>query len=682
MKWIWHSDATEKNCYVNFKREFVVSETPDSASIKIAADSEYVLYINGNLVGTGQYDDFPPLYTYDTYEITKYIQNGLNTLGIFAYYQGEESYQYKKGEAGICFELCCGHAKIVSDKNTLSAISKLFKNGEDVHKTTIQYGYGFVCDGRYVGKEEYKESIEKPLPSLQPRPIEKCYFEDRISKVIAQGTFLRQKETNHIGINMMRDYLSSKTAPEIFESDMETIKSDEDIYVIYDLGKNTSGYFTMDIEAEEGTVVDIGYGEHLDDMRVRAAIGDFFDTSRPVRCFANRYICREGKQNFSYYYRRISGRYIELHITGKIKSIKNVKIIGSFYPVKDTFTFNNGDNLLNKIFDVSKYTLKMCMHEHYEDCPWREQALYGSDSRNQMLFGYYAFKEFKFARASLELLAKSICDDGVGTIVAPTDSLEYKIPSFTFIWLLAMREYIEYSGDKTLAKEYFPLLKMMAEKRLSEVSDSLPTLPDPEKYWNFYEWSETNDGFYIPKEEKDVKDGLYCAFFYLGLKSIAEIFALLGYKTEAENILKELKIIKEKINQTFFDEEKGVYASFVRGGRKDAYSEIMQAICLYTGIAEGKEDALSKILVNDDNGLIKLTLSYLVYKYDALLSQGDKYKELVYNEIIEKWGKMLSAGATTFWETEKGADDFDKAGSLCHGWSAVPLYVFGKYFAD
>lgn len=35
---------------------------------------------------------------------------------------------------------------------------------------------------------------------------------------------------------------------------------------------------------------------------------------------------------------------------------------------------------------------------------------------------------------------------------------------------------------------------------------------------------------------------------------------------------------------------------------------------------------------------------------------------------------MLDDGATTFWETELGADDFGGAGSLCHGWSAIPIY--------
>ncbi|MFQ7077041.1 MAG: hypothetical protein ACLRSW_03420 [Christensenellaceae bacterium] len=39
---------------------------------------------------------------------------------------------------------------------------------------------------------------------------------------------------------------------------------------------------------------------------------------------------------------------------------------------------------------------------------------------------------------------------------------------------------------------------------------------------------------------------------------------------------------------------------------------------------------------------------------------------------------MLKRGATTFWETIKGEADFEGAGSLCHGWSAVPVYVAWK----
>lgn len=59
--------------------------------------------------------------------------------------------------------------------------------------------------------------------------------------------------------------------------------------------------------------------------------------------------------------------------------------------------FQIGDILSQKIYDTAVRTLKLCIHEPYEDIPWREQSLYCFDSRNQMLCGYYAFQEFKFA---------------------------------------------------------------------------------------------------------------------------------------------------------------------------------------------------------------------------------------------------------------------------------------------
>ena len=63
------------------------------------------------------------------------------------------------------------------------------------------------------------------------------------------------------------------------------------------------------------------------------------------------------------------------------------------------------------------------------------------------------------------------------------------------------------------------------------------------------------------------------------------------------------------------------------------------------------------------------------------MTQHEKYGDWVKADILNIWGGMLRKGATSFWETEEGAKAFDNAGSLCHGWSAVPLYIWGKYFA-
>ena len=62
------------------------------------------------------------------------------------------------------------------------------------------------------------------------------------------------------------------------------------------------------------------------------------------------------------------------------------------------------------------------------------------------------------------------------------------------------------------------------------------------------------------------------------------------------------------------------------------------------------------------------------FYYDALLMADKSNMAYVIEDIKARYKKMLDAGATTFWETELGWADFEYAGSLCHGWSALPVY--------
>lgn len=57
------------------------------------------------------------------------------------------------------------------------------------------------------------------------------------------------------------------------------------------------------------------------------------------------------------------------------------------------------------------------------------------------------------------------------------------------------------------------------------------------------------------------------------------------------------------------------------------------------------------------------------------------------NSGVSGWGDSfdtpscwiwLQEGATTFWETEDGESAFDRAGSLCHGWSAMPIVYYHR----
>ena len=89
-------------------------------------------------------------------------------------------------------------------------------------------------------------------------------------------------------------------------------------------------------------------------------------------------------------------------------------------------------------------------------------------------------------------------------------------------------------------------------------------------------------------------------------------------------------------------------------------------------------ELIADCLEKRDNGMIASTFSTKGFLYDALLKSDVSYGDFIINDIIRTYTPMIDAGATSFWETELGADDFGGIGSLCHGWSAMPVYYFAK----
>ena len=69
------------------------------------------------------------------------------------------------------------------------------------------------------------------------------------------------------------------------------------------------------------------------------------------------------------------------------------------------------------------------------------------------------------------------------------------------------------------------------------------------------------------------------------------------------------------------------------------------------------------------------SLSTRCFMYDALIkTDRDKYRDFIIEDIRKTYAPMLETG--TAWETVIGCEDFDGAGSLCHGWSCMPIYYY------
>lgn len=273
---------------------------------------------------------------------------------------------------------------------------------------------------------------------------------------------------------------------------------------------------------------------------------------------------------------------------------------------------------------------------------------------------YTAFQSAAFQRANLVFIKSGLKADGLLELTYPARNTP-AIPFFSCIYPIQIAEYIRHTGDTTVLSEVYDTARTILQTFFSRIEPN-GLIADFEKpYWNFYEWSVGSDGVADPgKKRYDLI--LNCAV-------IAAAKAFNGYAAP-EDVFQTADLA-DAVRKTFYNRETGLFISSTENG---IYTEMGNAFAVLAGIMGEKSE--SALLGNEN--CVEATLSVRGFVYDALLLLSEKNKDFILNDIRSKYKAMLDNGATTFWETLEGEAAFDHAGSLCHGWSALPVHYLTK----
>jgi len=709
-KWIWHNRTESKNGinqFIDFRKTFTLNQLPENITARIAADSHFELWINGTLIDWNQYPGWPQDRFYNTHNLSGLLKKGINCIAVRAQYRGEDFIIYAKGKAGMIFELEADGAVILSSGNDWTCRrSRVYKSGT-ISKMTWQARFNFEYNAQYEDDwqmpaySENKEwsaaleiagAVNKFWKPPQPRPVPFLALgKPKAAAVISTGTFTRKKENAVVAQTMESD---NKTVQFKNASSGKNIKktilgnnerksltlqpSPQGTCILFDLGAEESGYLYLDFIAPEGTVFDIAHGEYLMDGKVRCVIG--------ARNFADRYIAKEGRNTWQYSFNRIGARYLQIHIPEIKKKITifAVSVIPSQYPFTYHGNFSCADRKLNNLWKIGRRTLEICANEHYEDCPWREQALYGTDHRYQALYGYYTFGETALPAASWDLLGGGMNDDGLLELTAP-GRLPVNIPSFTFHWISAVWELLLFSGVKAPAEKQFARICTILNRILEKRTDKgIIENFKGKRYWNLYEWTQGMDGNLkqyagIIDENAESYDAMHNLIIIESLRSAAKIAEYIG-KPDGRKYLKAADRIARAFHGMFWDSSKNCYSSFRRGGVLFHQSQFVQAYAVKENTVPSKKitDILLGRIAHSAH-LSRAEMPSHIFIYDVLLSAGDMYESHVINNLHGTFSEMLDMGATSLWEVIGGEERFQCAGSLCHGWTAVCNYFAGRH---
>lgn len=604
-KWIWINDCPQKNEYAYFEAEY--DWDGETALFSVAAETDYILYVNDKRVAFGQFAGYPTEKYCDELDITAHSRKGNNRIRLTVRYEGINSATHINDGAGVIFSLSLnGKVVLVSGKQIRGGYDNRYLQHVD-RLITAQLG---LTSGMRSGECFAKSTcvIVDKTYNIKPRPVQKTKMGSAVKgeRVSANGN-------------------------------------------VYDLGCEVAGYLFLHIRAKRAGLLQVAYGEHIADGCVRQCIGH--------RDFSLDFAYEAGEHFFEQLFIRVAARYLQVNAPEGVE-VLSVGLLPTLYPVTEREHTLNGID--RRIYDTSVRTLRLCMNLHYEDCPWREQALYVLDSRNQMLCGYYAFEETEFQRANLVFMAKGTRPDGLLELTYPAVNTP-AIPFFSLMYPVAVYEYIKHTQDESILAEVMPTMLAFMKAFLSRVDENglIAELEAP--YWNFYEWTRESDGA--------AKDGRYhlilnCAFVY-SCTHFLKLCELTG-----ASFAVDLDRIKLAIEHTFWNRESGVF--FLSPACPETASQLGNAMALLIGLG----DLRTVKALKEDKTLIPASLSMLTFVYDALIARDAEYQDYILSDIRQKYGQMLAADATSFWETIDGESAFGGAGSLCHGWSAIPIYYY------
>ena len=614
-KTIWIKNQ-QMDTYVEFVGDFT-AETGRNIHISIGCDSYAAVYINEKLAFFGAGADYPWHRLYYRANITKYCDVS-NEIKILVWYCGVDTQTYIKGEAGLAFVIEQDDKVLLeSGSNILARQQMSYRNGY-CKKITHQMGFSFY----------YDNTIKSDIPFLPSIESEK-----------EQEFYLRR--TGYLELDDRIPVCYTKTP----------------YGYLIDMQEEQVGFLELDFISPCEQELLIVYGEHLVDEQVLRKIGD--------RDFSVEYKASIGTNQYLNPFRRLAGRYLQVFCE-KALDIRYIGVRPTNMPVvREKRIFVDSD--FQRIYDVSVNTLEKCMHEHYEDCPWREQAMYTLDSRNQMLCGYFAFQNGNadYARENLLFISKGQRKDGLLSLCFPAGT-DIPIPFFSLVYMMQVSDYVRFTGDKQTAKQLKPVLDRIYHVFSDRMDESglIPNFPYP--CWNFYEWSE---GSHNEHEITRGEDEPYEKQYDLILNCMYVYFCQLHQEVYGEKRCNAE--MRNQIHNMFYDEERGFYKLSTKG---TSYSQLGNSFAILIGLGNQK---LAEKMIQDPS-LIEVTLSMNTFYYDALLTFGEMYHEFILQDMKAKYGFMIEQGATTFWETSKGWEDFDGAGSLCHGWSAIPAYYLPR----
>lgn len=627
--WIGLPDSTGANAWLCFRKDVTLSPNKGQpVQARIACDSKYWLYINGELaVFEGQLKRGPnPADSYyDTVEITKYLKPGRNTIAVLVWYFGKDGFSHKNsGRAGLLFETDVAGQPLLSD---------------DTWQVRVHPAFG---------------QTGKPQPNYR-LPESNIHFDARQDD--APDWFRPARQLNWPRATVLAKpnegpwgKLVKRPIPMWYDSGLQAYpklereRRGDTLIVRAYLPQNLLITPYLSVKSRAGQLIDVRTDNYRggSEPNIRAE-----------------YITKNGLQTFespSF----VNGHYVIYRMPADVEVV-TLKYRETRFNTDLSGTFTSSDPFLDRLHQKAVNTLRVGLRDHIHDCPDRERAQWWGDvviTMGELFYAADTNAVSAIRKAMLELAAWQK-PDGVLYSPVPAGNWKQELPPqmLASIGKFGFWHYYENTGDRATIERVYPAVK----KYLSLYqTDSSGLVVHREGGWLWHDWGSKVD---VP-----VLDNTW---YYVALDGAACMAQLLGQQADYDQYTQIMHRLKPAFQRAFW-----TGSGYRSTGYKTGYDDRAQGMAVVSGLSEAEQWPAMKPLLDTTFNAGPYLQKYIL---EAYFQRNDAQAGLA--RMKKRYQIMVDSPLTTLWEGWNIGDPTYGGGTYNHGWTGGPLTLLHQYVA-
>lgn len=631
---VWALELKRSNLWLCFRKTVVLDAKPAAARVRIAADSKYWLWINGELVvheGQLKRGPTPNDTYYDEIDIAPHLRSGENTLCVLLWYFGKEGFCHKSsGVAAMVFEGDLDGLPLLSDRTW---------------KVRVHPGFGESAPP-YPNIRLPESNIHFDARLDMPG-WNACGFDDSAWDNASELGRPPTHPWNRLVRRPVPLWRFGSLLPYCNEADFpEKNNWLENSVLRARLPGNLSVCPALKIDAKPGLKLSISTDNYRGGSEYNVRVD---------------YITKEGIQEFeSPAY--LTGHEVIYDIPSGVRVLE-LKYRHSHFDTEVIGRFECSDEFLNALWRKSANTMLLNMRDGIQD-PDRERAQWWGDV--VILIGMIVHSCDKAGLSAIRKAVHNLVDwqkpDGVLYSPVPAGNWFLELPDqmLAAIGKYGFWYYFRHTGDReTIARAYPAVTRYLDLWKIG--TDGLVIRRTGG--WDWGDWGENKD---MPV--------LINAWFYMALESARDMAALLGDEAAALARQSAMDALKESFNRIFWTGRE--YRSPGHDGEPDDRG---QALAVVAGLAQ-KEffPALGDLFLR------RFEASPYMEKYvlEALFMMDRPEQALA--RMKSRYRPMVESPFCTLWESWSFGDANSAkygGGTYNHGWAGGPLTLMAEHIA-